>query len=34
VWLYQLIFWRNYRQGQAAADVKEQIELARWRIQL
>jgi hypothetical protein len=34
VWLYQLIFWCNYQQGKAAADVKEQIELARWRIQL
>ncbi|MBA3242689.1 MAG: hypothetical protein H0T60_15800 [Acidobacteria bacterium] len=34
VWLYQLIFWCNYRQGTAAADVKEQIELARWRIHL
>jgi hypothetical protein len=34
VWLYQLIFWCNYRQDKAAADVKEQIELARWRIQL
>jgi hypothetical protein len=34
VWLYQLIFWCNYRQGKAAADVKEQIELARWRVQL
>lgn len=34
VWLYQLIFWCNYRQDRAAADVKEQIELARWRIQL
>jgi hypothetical protein len=30
VWLYQLIFWRSYRQDKAAADVKEQIELARW----
>jgi hypothetical protein len=34
VWLYQLIFWCNHRQGRAAADVKEQIELARWRIHL
>lgn len=34
VWLYQLIFWCNQRQGKAAADVKEQIELARWRVQL
>jgi hypothetical protein len=34
VWLYQLIFWCNYKQDKAAADVKEQIELARWRIQL
>jgi len=34
VWLYQLIFWCNYRQGTAAPDVKEQIELARWRIHL
>lgn len=34
VWLYQLIFWCNYLQGNAAADVKEQVELARWRIHL
>lgn len=34
VWLYQLIFWCNYQQGKAATDVKEQIELARWRIHL
>jgi hypothetical protein len=34
VWLYQLIFWCNQQQGKAAADVKEQIELARWRVQL
>jgi hypothetical protein len=23
VWLYQLIFWCNYQQDKAAADVKE-----------
>jgi hypothetical protein len=34
VWLYQLIFRCNQQQGKAAADVKEQIELARWRVQL
>jgi hypothetical protein len=34
VWLYQLIFWCNQQQGTAAADVKEQIELARWRVHL
>jgi hypothetical protein len=34
VWLYQLIFRCNYQEDKAAADVKEQIELARWRVQL
>lgn len=32
VWLYQIIFLRNYRQGRAVAHIKEQLELARWRI--
>lgn len=32
VWLYQIIFLCNYRQGRAVAHIKEQLELARWRI--
>ena len=32
VWLYQVIFLCNYRSGRAAAHIKEQLELARWRI--
>jgi hypothetical protein len=32
VWLYQIIFLCNYRAGRAAAHIKEQLELARWRI--
>ena len=32
VWLYQLIFLSNYRGGKPAAHVKEQLDLARWRI--
>jgi len=32
VWLYQVVFLNNYRQGQPAAEVKETIDLARWRI--
>lgn len=32
VWLYQCLFLTNYRQGKAAAQVKEQIDKARWRI--
>jgi len=32
VWLYQIIFLRNYRQGRPMAHIKEQLDLARWRI--
>jgi hypothetical protein len=32
VWLYQIIFLRNYRQGRPVAHIKEQLDLARWRI--
>ena len=32
VWLYQAIFLSNCRAGRPAAHVKEQLDLARWRI--
>jgi hypothetical protein len=32
VWTYQVICWSNYRQGKPIAEVKERIDLARWRI--
>jgi hypothetical protein len=32
VWLYQIIFLSNYRQGRPVAHIKEQLDLARWRI--
>ena len=32
VWAYQVICWSNYRQGKPIAEVKERIDLARWRI--
>lgn len=32
VWLYQLTCWSNYQQGKLIAQVKETIDLARWRI--
>jgi hypothetical protein len=32
VWLYQVIAWNNYKQGKPIAEVKETIDLARWRI--
>ena len=32
VWLYQVICWDNYGQGKPVAQVKETIDLARWRI--
>jgi hypothetical protein len=32
VWLYQVIFLSNYRRGGPTAHVKEQVDLARWRI--
>ncbi len=32
VWTYQAICWDNYQQGKPIAEVKERIDLARWRI--
>jgi hypothetical protein len=32
VWLYQVIFLSNYRAGRPVAHIKEQLDLARWRI--
>lgn len=32
VWLYQLIFLSNYRQQKPLAIIKEQLDLARWRV--
>jgi hypothetical protein len=32
VWLYQVIFLSNHRRGRPAAHIKEQVDLARWRI--
>lgn len=32
VWLYQVIFLSNHMQGRRTAHVKEQVDLARWRI--
>lgn len=32
VWLYQVVAWSNYKQGKPIAEVKETIDLARWRI--
>jgi len=32
IWLYQIIFLNNYRQGRPIAHIKEQLDLARWRI--
>jgi hypothetical protein len=32
VWLYQIIFLCNYRAGRPVAHIKEQLDLARWRI--
>lgn len=32
VWLYQIIFLDNYRAGRPVAHIKEQLDLARWRI--
>ena len=31
-WYYQAVCWSNYRQGKSIAEVKETIDLARWRI--
>jgi len=32
VWLYQILFLVNYRQGRPAAEIKDLIDDARWRI--
>lgn len=32
VWLYQVIAWNNYKQGKPIAEVKETVDLARWRV--
>jgi len=32
VWLYQLVFLSNYRQQKPLAIIKEQLDLARWRV--
>jgi hypothetical protein len=32
VWLYQIISLNNYRHGRPMAHIKEQLDLARWRI--
>lgn len=32
VWLYQILVWRNLRQGAHPTHVKEHIDAARWRI--
>ncbi len=32
VWLYQVCFLVDYREGKSLANVKEQIDCARWRI--
>ena len=32
VWLYQVVAWNNYKRGEPIAEVKETIDLARWRI--
>lgn len=32
VWLYQIIFLHNFRAQKPLANVKEQVDLARWRV--
>lgn len=32
VWLYQIIFLSNYRHGRPMSHIKEQLDIARWRI--
>lgn len=34
VWLYQVIFLANYRAGKPLAQIKEQLEAARWRLRI
>lgn len=32
VWLYQICFLTDYREGKPLAHIKEQLDCARWRI--
>jgi len=32
VWLYQLIFWLNHKRNKRLTIIKEQLDLARWRV--
>lgn len=32
VWLYQLIFWCNHQASKPLTIIKEQVDLARWRV--
>jgi len=32
VWLYQLIFWCNHQAHKPLTIIKEQVDLARWRV--
>lgn len=32
VWLYQIVAFDNYKSGKPIAEVKETIDLARWRV--
>ncbi len=32
VWLYQLVFWCNYQASKPLTIIKEQVDLARWRV--
>ena len=32
VWVYQICFLTNYREGKALANIKDQLDCARWRI--
>ena len=32
VWLYQLVFWCNHQANKPLTIIKEQVDLARWRV--
>ena len=32
IWLYQIFFLSNYREGKPVAFIKDAIEQARWRL--
>ena len=32
VWLYQLVFWCNHQADKPLTIIKEQVDLARWRV--